>query len=171
VQQGGLDVDDNANYDKQYYYDIDINQIVRIVDRTSWDLAFETTPNGTAILTNTSNGMLVSKTGTTDFSAVTNLNTLTLNYRWDDASGDYDSLAFRDWIVAGIPTQEVYVVDRGTTPSLNGRGTKKIKILAVDSASYTIQYANINGSDLNTKVIPKNQDKHYVAFRLMHQDK
>lgn len=164
IQLGGIDINDNADYSKQIYYDIDKNEVVRTVDRSSWDLAFETTPTGVNILTNTASKVTVSKTGETNFNAVTDLSALSLNYKWDDASGNEDSLALRDWIFGGVPTNEVFVVDRGEKPSLVARGFKKLKVVSVNSSEFVIEYANINGTDFQTKTIPKNTNKHYTAF-------
>ena len=164
VQIGGIDINSNADYSKQIYYDIEKNEVVRTVDRSSWDLAFETTPTGYRILTNTASVMTVSKTGETDFNNVTDLSAMSLNFKWDDASGNSDSLALRDWISGGIPTNEVFVVNRGEKPNLVSRGYKKLKIISVSATEYVIEFANINGTDLQTKTIPKNTDKHYTAF-------
>jgi len=164
VKIGGIDINTNADYSKQIYYDIEKNEVVRTVNRSSWDLAFETTPSGYRILTNTASGMTVSKTGETDFNNVTNLSALTLNYKWDDASGNSDSLALKDWISSGTPTNEVFVINRGEKPNLVSRGVKKLKVISVSATDFVIEYANINGTDFQTKIIPKNTDKHYTAF-------
>ncbi len=164
VQLGGIDINTNTDYSKQIYYDIDKNEVVRTVDRSSWDLAFESSPQGYTILTNTASAMTVSKTGETDFSNVTNLSNLDLNFKWDDASGDIDSLALKDWISSGIPTNEVFVINRGEKPNLDSRGYKKMKVVSVSATEFVIEYANINGTDFQTKTIPKNSDKNYTNF-------
>ncbi len=164
VQIGGIDVNNNADYSKQIYYDIEQNNVVRTIDRTTWDLGFESTPTGMNVITNTSCQITVSKTGKTDFADVTDLNALTLNYKWDDASGNPDSLALRDWIISGTPTNEVFVINRGDTPGLTSRGFKKIKIISVNATEFVIEYANINGSNFQRKTITKNSNKNYTAF-------
>ena len=164
VKLGGIDINNNSDYSKQIYYDMEENKVVRFVDRTSWDLGFESTPTGVNIITNTSCKMVVAKTGETDFRNVTDLGAMTLSYDWDDASGNPDSLALRDWINSGTPSNEVFVIDRGEKPSLVPRGFKKIKIKSVSSTEFVIEYANINGSDFHTKTIPKNSDKNYTSF-------
>jgi hypothetical protein len=164
VQFGGIDINNNADYSKQIYYDMESNKVVRTVNRTSWDLGFESSPTGINIVTNTSCKMEVSKTGETDFNNVTNLGTMTLNYDWDDASGNRDLLAFRDWIITGIPTNEVFVVNRGEKPNLNTRGFKKIKIVSSNATEFVIEYANINGTDYHTKTITKNTNKNFTSF-------
>jgi hypothetical protein len=164
VKIGGIDINNNSDYSKQIYYEMESNKVVRTINRTSWDLGFESTPTGINIITNTSCKMLVAKTGETDFGSVTDLGTMTLSYDWDDASGNPDSLALRDWINSGTPSNEVFVIDRGEKPSLAARGFKKIKIKSVSSTEFIIEYANINGSDFHTKTITKNSDKNYTSF-------
>jgi hypothetical protein len=164
VQLGGIDINDNSDYSKQIYYDIEKNEVVRTVERSSWDLAFESAPGGIHILTNTASKVTVAKTGETDFANVTDLSAMTLNFKWDDASGNEDSLALKDWISGGVPTNEVFVVDRGEKPNLVARGVKKLKIISVSSTEFVIQFANMNGTDFQTMTIPKNQNKHFTAF-------
>ena len=164
VQTGGVDINDNSDYSKQIYYDMAQNKVVRTVNRDSWDLGFESTPTGFNIVTNTSCKMVVAKTGKTDFSEVTDITSMTLDYNWDDASGNPDSLALRDWIVAGTPTNEVFVIDRGEKPNLAARGFKKFKVISANATEFVIEYANINGSDFQRKTISKNQDKNYTNF-------
>lgn len=164
VKSGGLDINNNADYSKQIYYDIEENKIVRTIERTSWDLGFETTAGGVNVITNTSCKMMVSKTGYTEFDSVKSVTALGLNYQWDDASGNPDSLVLRDWIQSGIPTNEVFVIDRGEKPNLSSRGLKKIKIISVNSTEFVIEYANINGTDFQRKTIPKNPNKNYTSF-------
>lgn len=164
VQLGGIDINDNSDYSKQIYYDLEKNEVVRTVERSSWDLAFESAPGGIHIITNTASKVTVAKTGETDFANVTDLSAMSLNFKWDDASGNEDSLALKDWISGGVPTNEVFVVDRGEKPNLVARGVKKLKIISVSSTEFVIQFANMNGTDFQTMTIPKNQNKHYTAF-------
>ena len=164
IQLGGVDINNNDDYSKQIYYDIEKNKVVRTVDRTSWDLGFESSPTGVQIVTNTSCKILVAKTGETDFTNVTNLGSMSLNYKWDDASGNPDSLTLKDWIIAGTPTNEVFVIDRGETPNFTARGFKKFKVISANSTEFVIEYANINGSDFHRKTITKNANKNFTAF-------
>jgi hypothetical protein len=161
---GGVDINNNGDYSNQIYYDIDINEVVRTIDRDIWDLGFESSPSGFTVITNTSCNIVVSKTGETDFANVTNLGNLTLNYKWDDASGNPDSLALKDWIISGVPTNEVFVLNRGERADLSARGFKKIKIISVTPTEFVIEYANINGSDFQRKTITKNQNKNFTSF-------
>ncbi len=157
---------DNGDYGDQVFYDISGNKVVKVIDRTSWDLGFETSPTGTTVRLNGANKMQASKTGITDFNAITNITSLTLTFDWDRASGSQDSVALLDWISGGIPTNEVFIIDRGETPSLSVRGFKKLQIISVNATEYVIKYANVNGSNEQTKTIPKQTDKNFTCFSL-----
>lgn len=155
---------DDGKYGDQVYFDISGNKVVKVIDRTSWDLGFETTPTGTTIRLNGSNIMQASKTGITDFTAITNFTTLNLTFDWDRANGSEDSVALLDWISGGTPTNEVFIVDRGTTPNLAARGFKKLQVISVNSNEYLIRYANVDGSNEQTKTIPKQTSKNFTCF-------
>ncbi len=159
-----INTGNNGDYSKQIFYSLSNQAIVRTINRITWDLAFETTATGHKVTLNSSNKMLASKTGETDFNAITSLSGLNLTYDWDHSTGNEDSLAFKDWIINDVPTNEVYIVDRGQKPDLSGRGTKKMQILSVTSSDYTIKYANVDGSDEVTKVIPKDVTKNNTCF-------
>lgn len=153
-----------GDYGDQVYFDFSANRVVKVIDRTSWDLAFETSPTGTIVRLNGSNIMQASKTGITDFNAVTNLTSLNLTFDWDKASGSTDSVALKDWIVNGIPTNEVFIIDRGEKPDLSFRGFKKLQILSASTTEYQIRYANVDGSNEQTKTIPKLTAKNFTNF-------
>lgn len=159
-----IETGNNGDYSKQIYYDLSENKVVRTINRTSWDLGFETTPTGTSIKTNTSCKMYVAKTGFTHLDSIKSISSLTLDYKWDYESGNPDSLALRDWIISGIPTNEVFIIDRGEKPSLSSRGFKKMQIISVSATQFKIKYANIDGTDEHTKVIAKNTAKNYTCF-------
>ena len=154
----------NGDYSNQVFYDIGNNQEVKVVDRTTWDLGFETSPTGTTIRLNTGNTMQASKTGVTDFNSITDITSITLDWFWDRSCGSSDSVALKDWISGGTPSNEVFIVDLGETPNLVARGFKKIQILGMTVTDFTIKYANINGSNEHTLVIPKETSKNQTCF-------
>ncbi|MDB4088694.1 hypothetical protein N9544_03625 [Flavobacteriales bacterium] len=154
----------NGDYSNQIFYDIGNNREVKVVDRTTWDLGFETTPTGTSIRLNTANKMQASKTGITNFSSIADITTMTLNYFWDRSGGSADSVALKDWIIAGVTTNEVFIVDLGETPALSLRGFKKLQVLGMTSTEFTIKYSNIDGSNEHTLLIPKDISKNQTCF-------
>lgn len=169
VDRGGaivktISTGENGDYSDQVFYDIENNVEVKVVDRASWDLGFETTPTGVVVRLNTSNTMQASKTGETDFSAISDITTFPLDYYWDRSDGSVDSVALKDWIIGGVPTNEVFILDLGETVDLVQRGFRKLQILGVTATDFTIRYANIDGSNEQTRVIPKEVNKNQTCF-------
>lgn len=154
----------NGDYSKQIFYDLNANEIVKTVDRISWDLGFESAPTGVNVTLNSSNKMQAARTAYSDFYGFTSLQGMTLDYKWDHSSGLADSLALKDWLSNGLPTNKVFVVDRGDAPDASARGLKKLQILSATATEYTIKYANINGTDEHTFVVTKDGTKNNTCF-------
>ena len=151
-------------YDKQLFYDLETDSFVKIVDRNAWDLALESTSSGYHIFINSSKLMKVAKTGNSDFSIT--YSTVGLDWKYDNSGGWSDSTAFGEW---GIETsgnvtsyEEVYIIDRGLSPTGNNIGYKKIKILGLNNNNYQIQFANLDGSSSQMITIPKSDNHHFV---------
>lgn len=159
-----IETGNNGDYSNQIFYDINDNKEVKVVNRTTWDLGFETTPAGTLVRLNTANLMQASKTGETDFTAITDISSLTLNWFWDRSNGSTDSVALNDWIIAGVPTNEVFIIDLGEKPSLAARGYKKMQVLGMTATDFTIKYANVDGTNEHTLVISKDNTKNQTCF-------
>jgi hypothetical protein len=164
VQVVSINTGVNGDYSKQIFYNLNANEVVRTIDRTIWDLGFESTPTGVNVILNSSNKMQAATTAYSDFHGFTSLSGMTLNYTWDHSSGLADSLALKLWLSSGSPTNKVFVIDRGEGPDATSRGLKKLQILSSTSTDYTIKYANINGSDEHTFVITKDPTKNNTCF-------
>lgn len=154
----------NGDYSKQIFYDLSTNEIVKTIDRTIWDLGFESTPTGVNVTLNSSNKMQAAVTSYTDFYGFTSLSGQTLEYKWDHSSGLADSIVLKDWLIGGIPTNKVFIIDRGEAPNNSSRGMKKLQILSVTASEYTIKYANINGTDEHIFTVTKDPTKNNTCF-------
>lgn len=168
-ERGGVEVVSintgvNGDYSKQIFYDLNENKVVKTVDRTTWDLAFESSPNGVHVRLNSSNKMQAARTAYSDFYGFTSLQGMNLEYKWDHSSGLTDSLALKDWLSNGLPTNKVFILDRGETPDASGRGLKKLQILSSNTTEYTIKFANINGTDEHTFIVTKDGTKNNTCF-------
>lgn len=154
----------NGDYSKQIFYDLNANEIVKTIDRTIWDLGFESTPSGVNVTLNSASKMLAAVTAYSDFYGFTSLFGMTLDYKWDHSSGLADSLSLKDWLSNGLPTNKVFIIDRGENPDASARGLKKLQILSSSTTDYVIKYANINGTDEHTFTIPKDGTKNNTCF-------
>ena len=155
-----------SSYENQVYYDIDSNKTFSSKNR-SWELAFESNDHGWHIKLN--GGLLVKAINTNCRNWDT---TYTKNYLFlsDANNGDLDSTAIGEWGFRGPPFPMVlkgkgyiYIIDRGDTRAAKER-YKKFQIHFVDDRRYKIKYANLDGSDLDSAIIMKNDSKNFVYF-------
>lgn len=160
------EVELTETYKYQVFYDLETNKPVKQNLISEWDLGFETSDSGWHIILNTSKMMLAGNTGKTDFEAVKNNNGAEMNF--DPSHGNLDSTAIRNWyyISNGKPVsqQYIYVIDRGTDENFNTVGEKKVTFNLQDENNYVVRFANMNGSDEKTVVIPKDTLVNFVCF-------
>jgi hypothetical protein len=156
------------DYRYQVYFDLGAEQVVSTNLKNEWDLGFECGPKGWHIILNTSNFMVAAKSGLVDLSLPID----TVGYKWnfDVSSGNPDSTAIGKWMNFETPdsvktySNEVYVINRGYDEVGNLRGMRKIVFTGLDSSSYTIRYANLDGSGENTFTVYKDPTVNYVFF-------
>ncbi len=141
----------------QVYYNCESNQIVSTNTKYDWDLAFECGASGQHIKLNTAKGMFSSNQGQVDFNSVTSANGV--NWQWDASSGDLDSTAIGNW-----NNQTVYIIDLQSDQNGNNLGYKKVIFNQVTDTSYTFTYANLDGSNLNTYHILKDDNVNFICF-------
>lgn len=151
-------------YGTQWFYDIATDSFVSIINRDSWDLAFQCGDDEFHIYTNLAKRMSVANSGTTDFNAVTSSSGL--SFRFDRSEGYIDSTAFGEWgnFSGGnvISHNYVYVVDRGITTLGVNIGEKKVQLLGLTGGNYQIRFANLNGTSDYTVSIPKNNTYNFM---------
>lgn len=138
-----------SDYRWQVYYDLETNTVVGQNLKTAWDLAFEC--NGENVFLNSSKIMYAWNTQSTNFSSVTDTIGFYHGRGWDEASGNSDSTAIGNWQGNNF----VYVIDRGYDESGIHQGFRKIQFLSVNSSSYSIRFAELNGNGDTTFTIPK----------------
>jgi hypothetical protein len=132
----------DPSYKWQFYYDLGTNTVVGQNLKTVWDLGFEATGNGYRVILNTAKAMYARNTGSTVFSGVTDTNGFTFNRKWDEPSGNLDSTAIGDWRT----TNHVYIIDRGYNETGVHQGYRKIQFQQYNSTSYTVRFAELNGT-------------------------
>lgn len=153
-------------YKFQVFFDLETNSTVKQNLLSEWDLGFETSDSGWHVILNTSKMMLAGNSGQTDFNAVTIKKGIEMNF--DPSNGNLDSTAIGNWytMVEDNPVSQgfVYVIDRGTDEEANQPGMKKVVFGFQDKNTYTLRYANLDGSEENTLVIPKDTSVNFVCF-------
>ncbi len=153
-------------YLNQVFYNLATNQTVKSYTLYDFDLAFESTPGGWHILLNSSRFMHAGNSGITDFAAVTSYAGIQMNF--DNSNGNLDSTAIGKW--AKVTTTDtvsfghVFVIDLGVDEVANSLGYKKVIFENLDQGKYTLRFANLDGSEEFTAVIPKMPDINFIGF-------
>ncbi len=153
-------VDMGATYKSQIWFSLRENRIISANVRTDWDLAFEATAGGNHIMLNGSKGMKVYKTPHTDLSQVTDTAGLEANSRIDAPSGKLDSTAFEGW----ENPNTVYIINRGYSEAGVYQGSYKLKIVSVNTGSYSFEYGDVFSSQITQGTVTKHPDYNFVMF-------
>jgi hypothetical protein len=124
-------------YTHNSYINLDSGYIVKTVEQTAWDLAFDCSPKGWHVLVNAVNSREIARTGSLDFSQdYSSFNTN--NWLFDASSGNPDSMAFDQWVsVDQSPyqyTRQVYLV---------GTGSNGVYVI-----SYKLQFISLTDSSV-----------------------
>jgi hypothetical protein len=149
-------------YERQIFFDFDTDTVVFTSDWTSWDLAFEASPDGRHVFMNGGNGVFVYNMHTQDMQQVTELPAHITSTSWqlDASCGLPDSTGIGEWCGAGGTTKgEVYIVQAP-------QGTyQKMRILALDASGYTIEWAPLEDKGTPATVhLAKDPAYNYVYF-------
>ncbi len=147
-----------TNYRYQGYFNLETNTFVGQNLKTAWDMGFDTRPGKYAIVLNGAKFCKVWNTGIANMTLVQD--TVGANWAFDTNTGNLDTTGVGAWGVAGNDTMvtngNVYVVDRGYDENNTFLGFKKFKIDGAGKNLYYIQFANLDGTEPHTLVVPKN---------------
>tara|TARA_B110000046_G_scaffold173759_1_gene196745 strand:+ start:94024 stop:95037 length:1014 start_codon:yes stop_codon:yes gene_type:complete len=148
----------DADYKNQIWFDLGTNSIVKTNLRTDWDLAFNCNLNDDIVYLNPALIASVAITTETDFMLVNS--DAGLNYIHEHQSGRLDKLAIGD-----VSNQRnVFIIDRGYTPSGKALGKWKAQITLVQNGDYYLTCSKLNGDDLTTAIISKKPQYNKVAY-------
>jgi len=158
------------DYGVQLFFDLATNQFIRSVPRDSWDLSFQCGAGDYHVFLNGSKLMKAGHTGSTDFNAVTSTDGVTWHY--DRSEGWEDSTAIGEWGTADgnnvISANQVYIIDRGLTITGGNIGYKKLVIQGLADNTYTIRFANLDGSNERTLTFTKDDAYNYIFVSLQN---
>lgn len=146
VQQIDMAVFDPGINDTRYHNQVFIDlgtETITTIDRTSWDLGFETA--GSHIILNSANYMQVAYSDEKSFGeAWTDAEKSQLAFAFDSATGNLDYTAIGDWW--NHPSR-VFLIDRGYDNQLGARGFQQLQIIAATEDEFVIRLANEDGSN------------------------
>jgi len=158
----------HQTYTDQVYFDLSSQESVSSNFKDDWDLAFENSGDGWHILLNSSCFMLAAGTASDEFSAP--IDTTGMDWAYDPSDGNLDSTAIGRYFgydpidSALVYTNEVYVLNLGYDIQGNLRGLKKVIFPEVNDTSYTLKYANLDGTDEHIMQIFKDEERVFSYF-------
>jgi len=153
-------------YNYYTYIDLDSLKVVQTALISSWDLAFEASPEGFHVLVNSANSKEIYSTGQTDFSADYSATTVP-KWLFDVSSGNPDSTAIGKWVSGTVGnyqyTNQVYLLGNN-----NGDGTytiqKKISFRKLTDNSIVFITAAPDSNIADTVTISKDNAYRYVYY-------
>lgn len=150
----------------QIYLDLSEGTAITI-PVNAWDIAFES-DGGFTVKVNSAKKSGVWNTGQTDFNAITAPSTTPGAFKFDSAADELGGTAIGAWGNNGVSEKRVYVIDLGLNPpsSTTGIGYKKFIIEGFAHDTYTLRYANLDGTEEHTVEIPVNKNKNYTYYSL-----
>jgi hypothetical protein len=147
------------NYDNQVYFNLEKNEIVKIIDKMDWDIAIASSDK--AIVVNSSRNILAVKTDKTNLDLVND--TIGLKFIMDYATGNRDSLAI------GIidNSKSVYVIWLGYDKEGNELGHIKVQFEWISANTCNFTYGNIKNKSYQTGQLSLDDKYNHVFYSLI----
>jgi len=140
------------DYNDQVYYSLAEGKEVSRNERTSWDLAFESSADGYHIYLNSAKFMYVWNTGQTNMEEVTDTIGFGAGKKMEPSGGLPDSAAIGDW----RNLNNVYLIDRGVTAA-GSFGFVKVQFLQVTEEHYTLVFQDLSGGEIHQLTVNKDE--------------
>ena len=157
---------DDTRYVNQVFLDLGTGTMTA-VDRTSWDLGFESGPEGQRIILNSANYMQVAWIDSAEFPLDwTQVRVNDLSFAFDSANGDLQYTAIGAW---WEHPERVYLIDRGLSNDLQPIGYQQIQIISANEEEYRIRVADQAGTAVRDIRIPK-RSAHNFTFLSLETD-
>lgn len=153
-----IEIPMGSDYSQVIWYDFSTNSIVKISQKSIWDLSIDCRPEYSRIYMNMARVMTAAKVENSTFEQITSKNGL--RFRGDASHGHPDSLAFGRTLTEG----SLYVVDRGFNDNGTPLGYFKLSVEKVETEAITIRCALLNGQDEQLVRIEKNSDYNVVSY-------
>jgi hypothetical protein len=153
-----------TTYEKCYFINLANASVVKEALITDWDLRFDATANGQAVLMNSghkSTRIIAANTTNLKDANIT-IPPLTITWGFDAPNQLVDSAYLNNWWQNGATNNQVYIVRQGESAAT--MKYYKIKMIAVNANSYTMQYDTITGTEPITISISKNSNTNFVYF-------
>lgn len=155
-----MNIDMSEQYHREHFVNLNDGRTWQS-DNNSWDLQFESSPNGNLIYMNGGREVLIANTGYKTFKPC---DLKKMKWRWDGASGMRDSTVLANCFGPGhLPHDSVYVIDRGIRVPKEERYFL-FKVVSVNDQAYEIEFTNPTANNKIRTTIPKDHNKCFVYF-------
>lgn len=148
-----------ADLSNQVYIDLSEEKMTTVAVN-SWELSFENSGNG--IKTNSAKKVAVAEPSETDFSLVSTDDGLT--YSYDTEDGNLTTTALSGWTA-----NQPYIIDLGIDNNGNALGKKKFMITGTDASEISFKYADLDGSNEESKTIDLTEGN-FTYFSLINNE-
>jgi len=166
-KKGTISADMGSPLSKSIYVDLSTGETTE-ANVSSWDFAFES--EGKIVLINTGKKASILNTGSTDFASVTSTSESDYSnkFTFEQTNGDLTATALGDWTDGNDNSKnEVYILNIGTDNQGNALGFKKLVINKYSSGtSFEIKYADMDGSNEQTKTVTISSSENFTYFSL-----
>lgn len=161
-------VEMGTDYSIQGYFDLGTNSLISSNKYAIWDLGFECAPGGFNIILNTAKFAKANDIGPAFLDEEIEFDDSKIRY--DSPKGFVDSTAIGKWWITEndsiISKNHVYLIDLGTDENVIKQGIKKLKIDSFSNDSYYISYCDLDGSNLQSLEIKKNESYNFLYVNL-----
>ncbi len=140
-----------SDYLTQSYFSLATNSLVKERACCDWDIAFSCGVDSSYVILNSANLSLVSRTGSENFTAVTD--TTGMHWLWDDSSGNLKESALTNW-----SEEEVFILDRKSlSPQLI-----KFSIQQEGEDTFILHFGALDNSYAHSMTINKDRAYNFV---------
>ncbi len=158
-------------YDYVTYFSLESESAVMIYPANSWDLAFSCSPDSHYVKLSGGRGGYAGTSRSFDFDTIRFAHSDSL---WmDNPRGELDSTAIGRWweLSPGDEGQsEVFVINRGRTPSGGFLGKWIFQILEANEKEYKIIFSDSARTQIFNKTVPKDPDYDFVHLDFSRPD-
>ena len=168
IGQADLFSRNGVDYQRQLYYDLSSNQVVRSNQRDAWDVAIGCNLDDPNLYVNPATNLAVAATGSTDFYG--SYSPSDYAFRFERAERFFE----RGWIaedfVGGAAGQEVFILNLGRSLNNQRRGFKLLQVLSIEPDAYNLRIANLDHSDLQEVRVEVDSRYNFVYLSLERPD-
>lgn len=165
-------VEMTAIYKNQVYYSLLDSATVKINNKDSWDLGFESSPEGWRVILNSSCFMKTALLEGQDYGFP--VDTTGAQWLFNPSDGSADSLAVGRWFrINGNDTtglNQLFILDRGIDALGNNRGFRQLVIDSLAHGAFYFRIADYNGSNSKSYKVTKRAGINHVLFSIANPD-